>query len=85
LDPDRGCPGDADAGRVLGPRGRLVRTKNSINVAAMNVADFITSSVIFWLFGFALVFGLTGNSWMGWDGFASRSFCSLKQTRVRSV
>ena len=29
----------------------LVRTKNSINVASKNFADFCLSSVLFWLFG----------------------------------
>lgn len=33
------------------------RSKNSINVAAKNVSDFIISSAIFWLFGFAFLFG----------------------------
>ena len=32
----------------------LVRSKNSINVAAKNFADFCLSSAVFWLFGFAL-------------------------------
>lgn len=34
-----------------------VRSKNSINVAAKNVADFTLSIIIFWLFGFSLMFG----------------------------
>jgi Amt family ammonium transporter len=33
------------------------RSKNSINVAAKNISDFIIAAVIFWVFGFALMFG----------------------------
>ncbi len=47
----------------------LVRTKNSINVAAKNFADFCLSSVLFWLFGFALMFGATAGGWIGTSGF----------------
>ncbi len=36
-----------------------VRTKNSINVAAKNFADLCIASAIFWIFGFALMFGVT--------------------------
>jgi len=35
----------------------LVRSKNSINVAAKNITDFTVSSAIFWLIGFGLMFG----------------------------
>tara|TARA_R110001583_G_scaffold51161_11_gene159809 strand:- start:44371 stop:47421 length:3051 start_codon:yes stop_codon:yes gene_type:complete len=34
-----------------------IRSKNSINVAAKNISDFIIAAVIYWLFGFALMFG----------------------------
>ncbi|MDN4501831.1 ammonium transporter [Alteromonadaceae bacterium BrNp21-10] len=34
-----------------------IRSKNSINVAAKNISDFILSTIVFWLFGFALMFG----------------------------
>lgn len=34
-----------------------IRSKNSINVAAKNITDFVISIVIFWLFGFSLMFG----------------------------
>ncbi|WP_438864412.1 ammonium transporter [Neptunicella sp.] len=34
-----------------------IRSKNSINVAAKNITDFIISTIMFWLFGFALMFG----------------------------
>jgi Amt family ammonium transporter len=47
----------------------LVRTKNSINVAAKNFADFCLSSALFWLFGFALMFGVTYGGIFGTSGF----------------
>ncbi|MGI9622350.1 MAG: ammonium transporter [Acidimicrobiales bacterium] len=48
----------------------LVRSKNSINVAAKNFTDFLVSAAVFWLFGFALMFGLSGNAALGWGSFA---------------
>jgi ammonium transporter len=48
----------------------LVRSKNSINVAAKNFADFCLTSGIFWAFGFALMFGASVNGWFGFSGFA---------------
>jgi Amt family ammonium transporter len=33
------------------------RSKNSINVAAKNISDFIVAALIYWVFGFALMFG----------------------------
>jgi Amt family ammonium transporter len=35
----------------------LVRSKNSINVAAKNISDFILSCTVFWSVGFAIMFG----------------------------
>ncbi len=35
----------------------LVRSKNSINVAAKNISDFIVSGTLFWAVGFAIMFG----------------------------
>lgn len=45
------------------------RSKNSINVAAKNISDFILSSALFWLLGFGLMFGNSWNGFMGSDGF----------------
>lgn len=47
----------------------LVRSKNSINVAAKNIADFIVSSTIFWAVGYAIMFGSSVNGWFGSSGF----------------
>ncbi len=46
-----------------------VRAKNSINVAAKNFVDFCISSALFWLFGFALMFGVTDSGLFGTSGF----------------
>lgn len=44
------------AGFLCLESGRI-RSKNSINVAAKNISDFIISTAIFWLFGFGIMFG----------------------------
>ncbi len=46
----------------------LVRTKNSINVAAKNFADFCLTTAVFWAFGFALMFGDSVGGWFGSSG-----------------
>lgn len=49
----------------------LTRTKNSINVAVKNIADFGISVFLFWLFGYALMFGTSTHipGWVGWNHF----------------
>ncbi|MDO6562954.1 ammonium transporter [Amphritea sp. 1_MG-2023] len=47
----------------------LVRSKNSINVAAKNITDFLISSTIFWALGFALMFGDSDAGLIGTSGF----------------
>ena len=47
----------------------LSRQKNSINVALKNAADFGVSVVIFWIFGFGLMFGKSFNGLFGTDLF----------------
>ncbi|MDH5563590.1 MAG: ammonium transporter [Nitrospirota bacterium] len=47
----------------------LVRAKNSINVAIKNLVDFCTSSLGFWVIGFALMFGPTAGGMIGTEGF----------------
>ncbi|GAA6185297.1 ammonium transporter [Aliiglaciecola sp. NS0011-25] len=46
------------------------RSKNSINVAAKNIGDFIVSASIFWLFGFGIMFGPSLGGWAGTGDFA---------------
>jgi ammonium transporter, Amt family len=41
------------------------RSKNNINVAVKNLADFGVSVLCFWLFGYALMFGRTAYGWFG--------------------
>jgi len=47
----------------------LSRHKNSINVALKNAADFGVSVVVFWIFGFGLMFGTSYNGFFGTDLF----------------
>ncbi len=51
----------------------LTRSKNSINVAVKNLADFCVSAALFWAFGYALMFGASQVGWLG----ASRFFPDL--------
>ncbi len=43
----------------------LVRSKNSINVAIKNFANFLLAAALFWLFGFALMFGTSADGIVG--------------------
>ncbi len=43
----------------------LVRSRNSISVAIKNVSDFCLCALLFWLFGYGLLYG---PSWGGWIG-----------------
>jgi len=47
----------------------LTRSKNNINVAIKNLTDFGITTVIFWAFGYALMFGLSQNGWIGASAF----------------
>jgi Amt family ammonium transporter len=47
----------------------LTRSKNSINVAVKNIADFAFSLTLFWAFGFALMFGLSVSGVIGSSHF----------------
>jgi len=47
----------------------LTRSKNSINVAIKNLADFGIAIVLYWIFGFALMFGITKGGWVGTTHF----------------
>jgi len=43
----------------------LVRSKNSINVAQKNIADFVIATCCFYLVGFGLMFGPSAGGWFG--------------------
>lgn len=55
----------------------FVQKKNTLNYIAMSFIDFCTGALIFWLFGFALMFGgsklapglVGGNHFIGYSGF----------------
>ncbi len=47
----------------------LTRSKNNINVATKNMADFSISTLLFWGFGFALMFGTSEAGWLGTSDF----------------
>ncbi|MFV3129603.1 ammonium transporter [Niveispirillum sp. KHB5.9] len=47
----------------------FVRAKNSINVAIKNVMDFCIAGFLFWLFGYAIMFGPSWLGLIGTDGF----------------
>lgn len=47
----------------------LTRSKNSINVAVKNFADFGVSVALFWAFGYALMFGGSHFGWWGGEGW----------------
>ena len=47
----------------------LTRTKNSINVAIKNLTDFGISILLYWTFGFAIMYGLTFHGWVGTTTF----------------
>ena len=47
----------------------MTRSKNSINVAIKNFADFSLSTIVFWIFGFGLMFGTSNGGWFGTDFF----------------
>ncbi len=46
----------------------MVRSKNSINVAQKNIVDFLIAVFVFYVCGFALMFGNTIGGFIGWSG-----------------
>ena len=48
----------------------VTRQKNTINVAAKNMVDFVAAVLTFFLVGYALMFGSSASGWVGTDGFA---------------
>ena len=47
----------------------LTRSKNAINVALKNITDFALAVVLYWLFGFGLMFGASAAGWLGTSDF----------------
>ena len=56
------------AGFLCLESGRI-RSKNSINVAAKNISDFIVSTILFWVFGFGIMFGDSIGGVFGFSDF----------------
>lgn len=46
------------------------RSKNNINVALKNLVDFGITTILFWGFGFGLMFGATQGGLLGTDLFS---------------
>jgi len=75
----------------------LVRAKNSIHVAGKNVVDFCIASLLFWLFGFGIMFGSsamgvfgssfflfgdTSSAWLYSFFLFQMAFCAIATTIV---
>lgn len=48
----------------------MSRTKNSINVIMKNFVDASVGSIVFWLIGFGIMFGINQSGWFGTSHFA---------------
>ncbi len=46
----------------------FTRAKNTANILMKNFIDFMAGTVIYWVFGFSLMYGL-GSQFVGWNGF----------------
>jgi len=46
----------------------FTRAKNTANILMKNFIDFMAGTVIYWLFGFSLMYGV-GSAFFGWSGF----------------
>ncbi len=46
----------------------MTRGKNAANILMKNFCDFMSGTVLYWILGFSLMYGV-GNAFCGWDGF----------------
>ncbi len=46
----------------------FTRAKNTANILMKNFIDFMVGTVIYWLFGFSIMYGI-GCAFFGWNGF----------------
>jgi Amt family ammonium transporter len=53
----------------------FARAKNGINVAIKNLVDFLISSLVFWAFGFGLMFGTSQDGLIGTSRFFPGAEC----------
>ena len=54
----------------------FTRSKNSANILFKNFVDFMFGSILFWLFGFGIMFGNNGEGFMGMPSWGDTSFYS---------
>ncbi len=45
----------------------LTRAKNSSNIMMKNLMDFCLGALVYWAIGYALMYGESGSSFIGWD------------------
>lgn len=48
----------------------MSRSKNAVNIMMKNYMDLCVGTVLFWLVGYGLMFGLNPTGWLGTDHFA---------------
>src|SRR3954462_3820487 len=51
----------------------LVQAKNAIDTAVKNVADFVVTSLVFYIIGYGFMFGHTLMGWIGTSDFLTSS------------
>lgn len=56
--------------------GGMARSKNAVNVIMKNYMDACAGGLIFWLFGFGLMFGTNHTGWIGTDWFMPQAASS---------
>ena len=61
----------------------LTRSKDAINVALKNMADFSISLLAFWAFGYGLMFGISYGGWFGTTEFFLRADRTDPQAMTR--
>ncbi|NOX43778.1 MAG: ammonium transporter [Gammaproteobacteria bacterium] len=49
--------------------GGMVRSKNTVNVVMKNYTDMCFGALVFWMFGYGLMFGANPSGWIGTDHF----------------
>ncbi|MGR3221278.1 MAG: ammonium transporter [Candidatus Anammoxibacter sp.] len=57
-----------------------VQVKNVISVSIKNLTDFLVSSMIFYLFGFGIMFGLSSSGWIGTSYFMLNGIDSVAES-----